>query len=456
MKFRIFGKALLITALCVGAVLSITSCVQSYTVGFLYVTGTETSGKPGQGIISGFKIDHNTGFLHTINGMPIASGGSNPGRAVLVQGSRFLYVLNRGADANGGLNCTPAAPCAGANVTQFAVGGNGILSPQPEQSFTQGNNPFRLLADTQGNYVYVLDHDAPDSGNGAASNSCTLALGAGVTTCGDITVFKVDTATGRLSLVINSQVTAASGQPLAYFPVPANPIDFVINGGYILTLSGTPGTGDSVFPYTVAPLTGQLTISQNGSQPLNILEGTALQVANGFVYVLDNEPLTIPPGSTTSLFPPGTYPSQILPYSIGTGGSLQAQTGGAVPADVTQSNPLFLVGESKGNWVYLADTGDNQSQSNAQSGITGYVIDKPTRQLEPMSGSPFPSGAGPQCLVEDPSNQFLYTANYNSSNVTGLVLDQNSGVLSQLPGKADKTYSLNGPAAYCLVNGRTS
>ena len=35
MKFRKFGKALLIGALSFGAILGVTSCVQSYTVGFL-------------------------------------------------------------------------------------------------------------------------------------------------------------------------------------------------------------------------------------------------------------------------------------------------------------------------------------------------------------------------------------------------------------------------------------
>src|SRR5215469_1179870 len=105
MKFRKFGKALLMSALSVGAVLSLSSCVQSYTVGFLYVTGTQTSGKSGQGVISGMKIDHNTGQLRPINGMPVASGGANPVRAILLQGSRFVYVLNKVVDAGGGDNC---------------------------------------------------------------------------------------------------------------------------------------------------------------------------------------------------------------------------------------------------------------------------------------------------------------------------------------------------------------
>src|ERR1035438_9099343 len=80
MKFTKFGKALLMSALSVGVALGITSCVQSYTVGFLYVTGTVTSQSTGNGIISGFKVDHNTGNLVPIVGLPISSGGANPSR----------------------------------------------------------------------------------------------------------------------------------------------------------------------------------------------------------------------------------------------------------------------------------------------------------------------------------------------------------------------------------------
>ncbi len=36
-----------------------------------------------------------------------------------------------------------------------------------------------------------------------------------------------------------------------------------------------------------------------------------------------------------------------------------------------------------------------------------------------MPRSPFSTGSGPQCLLEDPSNQFIYTANFNDSTVTG-------------------------------------
>ena len=465
MKFRKFGKALLMSTLSAGTILSVTSCVQSYSVGFLYVTGTETSGQNGHGIISGFKIDHNTGSLTSINGLPVGSGGANPGRAVLLEGSRYLYVLNRGTDASGGVDCTSnTTPCTGSNITLFSVGGNGSLSLQPQQFSSQGHNPFRIIADAQGKFVMVLDHDAPDSGNGAASNSCSLALGTGVTTCGDITIFQVDATTGRLSLILNSQVSSATGQPLPYFPVPADPIDFLLNGSYLITLAGNPTIGDEVYPYAYSSSSGQLSVSQNGAQPLNIFHATALQAGSAAIYVLDNEPVTISacPSGQTCFFNPGTYPGQILPYTVGTGGSFQAQTGGAVPIDASQSNPLFMLVEqsSKGKYVYVADTGNNQDQNNGQSGITGYDVNAGTNQLIPMPQGQFGSavgiGAGPQCLVEDPSNQFIYTANFNDSTVTGVVLDPNSGLLKALPGKAAKAYALSGPASFCLINGRTS
>jgi 6-phosphogluconolactonase (cycloisomerase 2 family) len=441
MRFKKFGKALLMSALSAGGILGITSCVQSYTVGYLWVTGTNTAETTGNGIISGFKIDHNTGFLTPINGLPISSGGANPGRAVVISGGRFIYVLNRGVNQQGGSNCTTADPCQYSNITQFAVGGNGILSPQ-ETFYTQGINPFRIIADPAGNYLYVLDHDAP------SSTSCALSLGTGVTSCGDITAFKIDSATGRLTLVVNSQVTAANGIPLTYFPVPANPIDFVLAGGYVLTVSGTPTTGDSVFPYTYSAGNGQLTVNQNSSQPLNIAQATAIVSGAGYVYVLDNEPITA--NGITSF-------SQFIPFSVGTNGALQQQTGGAIPDDPTLSNPIYLIYENKGKWVYVANQGNNNtSTGNPQSGLAGYVIDPATHQLSEIPGSPWGDGAGPQCLLEDPSNQFIYTANYNDSTVTGRVIDQNSGVLNNLPANANITYPLLGPAAWCVVSGRTS
>ena len=186
------------------------------------------------------------------------------------------------------------------------------------------------------------------------------------TVCGDITVFLHQPDHRPLSLVENAQVTAAGGALLTYFPVPANPVDFIPSTGYILTLSSTnaqtsyPYTGGStVFPYTFTG-TGQLTINQNSSQTitdsslpagLGTPNATAFSIGGSYLYVLDNNPIYLN-GSSTD-----TSQSQILPFTVGTGGALQSQTGGPVPDDAAQSNPIFLTQESKGKWLYVANQG---------------------------------------------------------------------------------------------------
>ena len=70
MKFTKFGKALAMGALSVGVVFGVTSCVESYTVGFLYVTGTVTASSGNNGIISGLRSTTIRASLTPINGCP--------------------------------------------------------------------------------------------------------------------------------------------------------------------------------------------------------------------------------------------------------------------------------------------------------------------------------------------------------------------------------------------------
>ena len=462
MRFTKFGKALGMSALSAGIIFGVASCVESYTVGYLYVTGNVTAQSGNNGIISGFKIDHNLGLLTGINGLPVSSGGSNPVRAVLTLGSRFLYVLNRGVNAAGNGDCTPANPCQNSNVTEFVVGGNGIVTPQ-ETFFTQGTNPFRMVVDATGNYLMVLDHDAPDNASPSPTDNCaralgTLGSGGPVMTCGDITIFKIDQTTGRLSTVQNAQVTAASGQPINYFPVPANPVDFVLSGGYVLTLTGATSAssfpyagGTEVWPYSYSSSSGQLTLSQNTAQALGIHAGTAILSAGGVIYVLDNESVTIASNPT---FTAGTYASQILPFTPGTGGALQAEPSGIFPDDPTLANPIQILLESKGKFLYVANQGNNAIGPNPASGIAAYFLTTaPAYQLNFIAEEPFGSGSGPQCIVEDPSNQFIYEANEYDSTVTGRLLDPNTGNLNPL--RVTGTYPLQGQPTWCLMDGRT-
>jgi hypothetical protein len=105
----------------------------------------------------------------------------------------------------------------------------------------------------------------------------------------------------------------------------------------------------------------------------------------------------------------------------------------------------------------VANQGNPSTPTLPLSGIAGYVINSPFNPTE-LGGAPigFTTGGGPQCLVEDPSNQFFYSANANDSTVTGQMLNQQSGTLTPLSqsSKAPDQYTLTGQPTWCLVDGR--
>ena len=198
--------------------------------------------------------------------------------------------------------------------------------------------------------------------------------------------------------------------------------------------------GTLAFPYNYSSSSGQLTLSQNTSQPLGIKAATAMVSAGGVIYVLDNEPI-----STTFNQVPSTSPSQLLPFTVGTGGALQAEPGGTIPDDPTLSNPIYVMIECKGKFVYVANQGNNVQGPNPESGTAGYfVTTAPAYQLSFIADEPFGSGSGPQCIVEDPSDQFIYEADQYDSTVTGRVVDPETGDLTGLRVTSD--YKLEGPA----------
>jgi len=394
MKFRKFGKTVLTAALGSAVVFSLSSCVHSFTSGYLYVTGTVTGTPAGDGIISGFNN------------------------------------------------------CKNPNITQFVVGGNGILTPQ-ETFFTEGSNPTRLISDSSGSYLFALDQNAP------ASTFCTT-VSPGAASCGDVTVFSINSTTGRLSVVTNAQLTSSSGTPIAYFPVPANPLDIVNVGGYLFTLSGVRGVkgGQFVYPYGYSSLNGQLSVTESTPQVVNngsggvLDQARAMVSAGGKIYILDTEPLTATVNGATT-----TSPSQILPFTIGNNGALQSVTGGAIQNDPNETDPIYLILESKGKFAYVAN--QQGATTSAGAGIAGFFIDPASGILSEDGGSPWGTGSNPQCLIEDPSNQFIYTANAGDSTVTGRVISPNTGDLTEMKGSTG-TFPLQGPASWCIVTGRTN
>jgi 6-phosphogluconolactonase (cycloisomerase 2 family) len=387
-------------------VLGMSAC-GGYTVGFMWVLGTQYNQ------IAGFKIDDYTGNLTSMVNSPYPSGGSNPVSIAVRAGGNYVFVVNKGTySAKGTSN-------GDGNIAVFAVGEDGVLTFQNTYT-TAGNSPVWAVADGTGTYLYVLDSQAPDyatTGNG------------------DITVFGVDGSTGRLQLVVNQSIHVGgnpNGPLLNYFEVGKAPTTFRDSGSCLYTLD----SGDqTVSPYGIGS-GGQLTPEINSTIPLGTVNATSLNIYGSSIYITDA-------GSTLSTG------GSIIPYTPGASCSLSVQADGAVANLPLTSDPVYSMTDTKGKFLYVLNHGGT-NPNNANSTISAYIIET-TGQLQPVSdaNNPYPVGNGPVCMVEDPSNQYVYTSNSNDGTVTGKYINQNTGQLSDLT--RGSSFSAFAAQASCLA-----
>jgi len=396
MTFSKIGRIL--TALVATAALGLgmTACGGG-TVGYMWVVGTYYNQ------ITGFKIDDFTGNLTNIINSPFGSGGSNPVSIVIKPGGRYLAVINSGAGGVGAPGDPNYVAPSGSGIAVFSVGGGGALTYQ-QTYFSQGIDPIWATFDSSGNYLYVLDKYAPDY----ATNPS-----------GDITAFSVANDTGRLTLVQNTAITV-NNIPTNFFRVGLNPVMSKIGSGNCLfTLSP-----QSVFPYVVNSSNGQLTLPATGAQnitgaanltSINTSAGTS---ASNFIYLTDA----------------GT--NQIFGFTGGSSAcSLSPITGGTQANLPGASNPVNSITVSSGKYLYILNqTSQVNNQTPAQSSISAFSIDSTGRLAAVADGTsnPYGVGSGPVCAGIDPTNQYLYVSSNTDSTVTGKLLDQRFGYLSNL------------------------
>jgi 6-phosphogluconolactonase (cycloisomerase 2 family) len=433
MKFRKFGRICLALAVSLGTGLGVTSCSTNHTVGYFYTTGSQYNQ------ISGFRIDNNVGNLTPVPNSPFASGGVNPIKILTANAGKFLYVLNAGCGGTSQIACpSGTAPAdSGANISLFTIGGQGGISFQAAYT-SQGNAPISIQTDSSGTHLFVLDSTVTNP------TDCPYYVpGNSATICGDITSFNIDPNTGRLSLITNQGVKNGNGTNLPYFPVGSGPINFYVtpSNSFIYTIEkGAGSTNDpnqAVFVYTNN--SGQLTLSQNTPIPTGATQLSYIYVsAKENVYTVDAQN--------------GTTPGVIQPWTIGTNGALQSLVGGQVVNSGTVANPGPMIVDHQGKFLYLTNAGPNLTASSEASSVSAYFIDPTTSRLTPLATSvPFGSGSSPRCILEDPSNQYLYTANYADSTVTGAIINSSTGTLTTL--RKNTSFGAAGQPTWCTASG---
>jgi 6-phosphogluconolactonase len=442
MKFRKFGRIILALAVSLGTGLGVTSCSTDHAVGYLYVTGSQYNQ------ISAFTIDNNLGNLTNVENSPFASGGVNPIKALVANAGKFLYVLNAGCGGSSQVACPANTPAGdnGANISLFTIGGKGAISFQASYT-SQGNNPISIQTDASGTHLFVLDTTVTDP-----TTCADYVPGGTEATCGDITSFNIDPNTGRLSLITNQGAKNANGTNLPYFPVGSGPINFFLipSGSYLYTIEkGQANSPKGLDPqqavFVYANNSGQLTLTQNTPLTTGAEDLSYIYASAKYVYLIDAGQAANPSG-------------QIFAYTVTTNGALVSVSGGAVFNTGTVANPGPMLVDHQGKFLYLVNQGPNLTPTSSASSVSAFFINT-TGVLSPLSiGAnastvPFGSGSEPQCILEDPSNQYLYTANYADSTVTGAIINSATGTLTNL--RKATAFGAAGQPTWCTLSGTT-
>jgi 6-phosphogluconolactonase len=84
--------------------------------------------------------------------------------------------------------------------------------------------------------------------------------------------------------------------------------------------------------------------------------------------------------------------------------------------------------------MYVINQSSTGTTTNANSSISAFQINTlgQLQQLADSTNNPYSVGSGPVCIVQDPTNQYLYFSNNTDSTLTGKLIDQNRGFLSNL------------------------
>ena len=424
MKLSLVGRwsMALVASLALG--LGMTACGGG-TIGYMWVLGQEYNQ------IAGFKVDQYSGNLTEVPGSPFSSNGSVPVSLVIKSGGRYVYVINQGI--------CPTAGCGtgtntGQSIALYSVGGDGTLTFQ-ESYVSQGYDSLWAQMDSSGTYLYVLDKYSPGLGAGGLYNAANTDGN------GSITAYTADPNTGRLTLMTNSQ-NQVNGVNTPFWEVGPAPIMSKSQGGCLYTVNtGFTGGYQTVTPFSIGS-TGQLVFTTTGNIDIKNPSGattniTSINGSGSYIFLTD--------AATNALFNEETTGSC----------NLTSLNGGIVSlaSDFPNtSDPVYTLIDSTGKYLYVANNSTTSTQTTTPfSSLSALTINSTNQELQPIIGSPYPAGSGPQCIVEDPSNQYIYTSNYNDGTVTGFALNSTSGELSDLT--KGSTFTAVGKASCLAISG---
>lgn len=320
-------------------------------------------------------------------------------------GGGFLYVTNQGNGTSGG------------SLGVYSIGASGSLTPLPGPTVPTNMQPFALVADPLGQWLFVTDLRSGaiftyqiNPQTGALAQFGTTSLGASYSVvihpfgawlyaavpdgAAGIYAFNVNAATGALTPVSGSPFSSFGSYPSNIVLDPAGQFAFVSNNS-----SGT------VAAFSINASNGQLTLI--GTVPAGTPGNAAVALSSKSLYVMDD--LT----------------HVIRAFTIAGTGSLAALS---TPIFQGVSNPLMPAISPNGNFLYVPNW--STGGTVAPNTVSAFSIDPSTGLLAAVAGSPFATGAEPASVSIDSQGQFAYVANQAPNDISVFALNSSSGAMA--------------------------
>jgi DNA-binding beta-propeller fold protein YncE len=344
----------LVTGVAVAASLAATGSAGA--VEPVYVTNYDTNG--GHVGVSQFTIG--VGGLLKPDPTPTAAAGNAPYGIVVSPNKKYVYVSNGRSNGHGG-------------ISQYTIGAGGMLKPDPKPTVAAGKDPEGIVESPNGDYVYVTNSAAAGS-----VSQYTVGVGGMLKPDPKPTV-PAGKNPGALAISPNGKyVYVPSNGPSN--PSTSSVSQYTVGAGGMLKPDPTPSVAAGKSPQTIA-------ISPNGEYVYvgNYYSGISqYTVGAGGMLQPDATPqlafsaTTAPAGMVVS--PTGSYvyvaepenptqggdgPGEVLQYTVGAGGMLNAAPVGATPAGFF---PIGIGLSPSGQDVYVVDEG------NGHEGISQFTI----------------------------------------------------------------------------------
>lgn len=284
---------------------------------------------------------------------------------------------------------------------------SGVVNPGGNLLPT-GSMPFAIAVTPSLNALFVDNNNSDDIYSYTINSDGTLTAGS-----------KTSDTTGTTP-------TMPTGMAID----PAGKFLFVANQGSsniaVYSISGTTLTEIPGSPFTTIP---------PGSTVATLPAAVAVSASGNFLYVANN------------------FTNSVSAFKIGSSGALTAL--GASPYTVGLA-PSGLGMIPSGGFLYVANTGSSSVSAFAicDKVVTSCVNpNSPDGTLTPVSGSPFSAGIGPVAIAADPSFNFLYVLDKQSSEISEYSYASGSGVLSALSSPTISTGLT--PFSFVIIAGAT-